>query len=685
MTSKFKPAIDRKFRTVVADDLIYKAPLGAKFTGYRNATYAFPSITNGTTYTFDIDPKDKVGNYFIEETELVVAINVVVPAGYTAGTFNLRKYFTGFCGTRADPINRATNLLTLSINGTMFTHCPTNITNALMALNYGSYISDVESLGPVQTDETSNYGYLNAYKYGSGVGLPFDNGDDLQNTIDQTINNPFGNIQDKTFGNVPRIVASADFVFVTDQTGQTVADDQNPEIAYDAGDGNVYYLKYSFRTPFFLPMCAYYAYQEKVWSNIYQLNFKRTFSQNAVDLMFNFNSVPPTTLSVAGAGDVAGAIVIRKAGQGVTFIQPSTIYLNSYTLPESLVQNPITQISWYKYSQLSSVPILFDPSVDLTTPLVGISPSILVEPSPTVQVSLPVLKLGYIPKTLYIWGQRVDDSQKSFNDCDALGLYFTNISIDINTQQGIFSQMSERQIFDEFTAKKAFNKSFTETRYITAPFNIEGTNVTAGAWAVGDNAYCNMPLYGQVLRIDADQLPFNWECETAGMLKQIQLSIQVTVGSCDNSFIGITDNSQWGGSSTCQSRIYCYIEEESFLIINKDTSVVQMSAPIDAQIVKKISSDEPTTISYLHPMLQGGSFWGDLVSGAKKLGKLAYDNREAIGKVGKQVYDNRDTIKKHAKSILGKGKQYCVSSDEDEPIYRGGRLLTDGEMRSKRY
>ena len=693
---EYKSSIDRKFATAVADKLVYKVPAGAKFTGFKPLVNQQPSLASGTFYQLNVATTDKIGNYFIEEMTVVVPVTVTIPIGYTVGqTMNVRQYLTGFGGPRADPINKASSNISININGTPFNYVPTNITNALMSLNYGARNSDIEGLCPTQLDETCNYGYLNAFKASTAGGSTFDDGKILQETIQTTINNPFAGVQSKTFGNQPRQLADADFVFTDDSQGVTPSRNQDPVLV--ASNVNVvsglYYLKYKFRTPFWTPICAYYQSLEKVWSNVYLLEFQRTFAANATQLMFNYNSVPSSQMTVIAAAAAGSAPPIQIVAGNAYLQQPSILYVNTYTLPDCIALNPITQLTWYRYTNRcnNSFVLQGGPGITpaVTAPLIGKVPSVLVSVTPTQSVIMPSLQIGTVPKAIYIWGQLVDDGSKLVSDPDALGFYFTGISLDLNTNQGIFSQMTQRQIYDEFSAKKNFSKSFLETQFVTTLFNYEGTSVdvATGIYASGVNAVCNMPLYGQVLRIDTDQLPIDWDKESCGTIKPIQLTIKLQVGACDNTYNGITHGSF--------GQIYCWVEEESYMIIDQDKQVKQLAAPIDEQIVMASRKEMPAQISYIHPLLQGGSFFGDLWDGVKKVGKYGWDHRDTIGQVAKLAgvgKHRRHSRRRH--SYRGRGyddvssdsepemNQHASESEEEDvvPSVHYGR-----ETRSRRY
>lgn len=663
MSIEYKTCIDKKFETVVADKLIYKVPAGAKFTGYKPLVQQNPSLASGTFYQLNVASSDKVGNYFIEEMTVVLPLTITVPATYTAGTrLNVRSYINSSGGVRADPINSASSNIQVSINGTPFNWQPTNLRTALHSMNYGARISDIDSLCAIQLDSTSNYNYLDGVKAnstGNASVLSINDGLLLQTTLLDAINNPFGTILDKTFGNMPRRVADSDFVFVTDATGATLAQSQNPTIvAANPAVPVTYYLKFAIRTPFWTPICAFYEGQEKLWSNVSLVEFQRTFASNATNLMFNFNAVVPSgsdgTLTVA-QGALYAPIGVQ-AGT-VSFVGSSTLYVKTYSMPDSIALNPTTQLTWYRYTNHCNTPIPI-----WASPASGATPSFanLVTPAPAVQVTLPSLQVGTIPKAIYLWCQLVDDGSKAITQPDAPGFYFTQLSMDINTNQGIFSQMSQREIYDDFSAKKNFGKSFKETQYITEVF-CNGIAPAAANFAAGTNASCsaNIPLYGQVLRIDADQLPLDWDKRSTGSIEPVQITIRCTVACCDNSVI------------PAAAQIYAYIEEESYMVIDKDMQVKQLTAPIDESIIRSARGQMPMVASYIHPMLEGGSlkdFWHGLTMPAKFLWK----HKDTIGKVANVVkpflglgMDGGKKKRHHKKKHSYYGRGYDETSDSE--------------------
>lgn len=600
---EYTTSFESKFSTASCSKTEYKIPAGANISAYITSIDQ-STMSNETYYSIQMNPDDYIGSYFLEEMTIVMQIDVNVPDNYESGTFNLRTHLNGNGGLRVDPINRATSLMEININGERFVYQQTNIGNALYAMNYGAKNIEIDGVAPLQLDCVSNYGYLNSYKLGSTQGYPIDNGGALQDTIEQMINNPFATMQNRTYGNMPRQLSNADMVFVTDFTGNILAEDQNPELQYDSGIANVYYIKWTLQSPFYMPLTSYYQKDEKLWHNIEQINFHRMFSTNMTNLLANFNELPNQDLNFDANDSEAIPIVIRALKSQI--IGQPKLYATTYTLPDFMKRQKDTVITWNRFIMMDKKPITFQGTVDPLTPLIGQTPTVLVTPSPLTTIQTSKIVLGTLPKNIWLWCQRVDDTEKSTNDSDAMGIYFDNLSISINSKDGLLSQLSGRQLYDLFSAKKGFSKSFLETRYVTVPFNTGGTNVAGGAWAIGDNAYCNLPLFGQVLCIDLTQIPnFDWSNESIGCVKPITIQIIAQVGSCDNSFIGITDNGGYDMNDNSLAYMYTYIEEESYLIIDEQRKVRQYSPPITKEIIQQARNGQPTELHYINPLLQG--------------------------------------------------------------------------------
>ena len=193
----------------------------------------------------------------------------------------------------------------------------------------------------------------------------------------------------------------------------------------------------------------------------------------------------------------------------VTIPTQPRLYYQLMQLPQTILQK-VPRKTYYKYINYTNLN-------QQTTCNIGAAGN------SSTQFVTNAITLGSNPRAIYVWGSTELAANRANTKSDAPGFWFNNLQLSYGSKNGIFNDMSEWQLYDEFCRRQGFRYSFNECKGVAL------INTTAN---VGKQS-----TFGQVLRIDGSLLPLNSD-ESVGSACSKQLQLKGLVSCVNPAFTG---------------------------------------------------------------------------------------------------------------------------------------------------
>lgn len=627
----FVNTVDHKFRVFENQKPTFQLKKGIRGADYR----CIPSIQGGSqtgsSYSITLNQNCCVSDYFIEECQFTVTLNL--KNGNTGAD---RPFLPGNIAPRQFPLHNISQNVAININGkTVNCNCQ-DILNPLSSFNKPIFSSrDLPC-----ASELDRFADLPVPAIGSNVWqYPTTNTQAVKPVFDTTVGslrNAMGDYNMQTLGFQPR--------FSDMQIDQL----DNTQIAQDANGS--YIFKFTTREPIWTGATSISLMNSSAFSGVTSISITRNYVNNIVNRLINY---------LPKSGWTANSISVEVGTPNLYYVVYSTddSYVAKYPMYHEIVD----------YGTKNSFPPTNMP--------VGGVPNMQKATFTTASMSL-----GLIPEAIYLWvAVPNNDPTKNYTASDAPGYAIENISISYNNKSGQFSSMLPVHLYTEFMASQGSVIGHNETRLCNT------------VHPIGDVGLATEGLYGHVLRIPGTALDgIDWNKYSVGSAFNANLIVSVTATNLHKNanapylFIQVINKNVLSITGPTSAQLF------EGLLTPDEVQKVRSSGLFELAELPMLGGGRDM-YARRKPKARAGAFWDKV----KHLGKLAYDNRDTIAKVGKTAMPLLGLGKKKKSKRRLYGGAMNESSEEDsndsnnewetdeedeQESYRGGSIISKKKL-----
>lgn len=434
-------------------------PKGVKSIVAQNLQSDNGENKNSSTYTIQCDPTQMISPVIYEQVDVELTVTADV-ANNATSFFNLQ----GTYGPRFMPLNRAKDSINVQINGQGFTSNPAAMLDALLAFNKTPEMNNDLRLAMLDT-------YTQYENPGPGA--------QYLNQIG-SLKNPLLGYEASTYNQDSRFGYCE--ILSIDNTAKAIGNARTAKI-------NIRYTEPIWCEPLKLTTKS----EQPYLANVRTLKITNTFSGNAANRFFQYLNPVPADLS-----NIEASYKFLTTPQ---ILYTLVSLADDVEIPKSVLYN------------------CFDYGNNQRLKIEGVSESLDIVPASDEDLGTKTglttaMTLSYVPRSIYIWVSS-DYQTVGLSDSTAPGFQITSLRLSYGGVDGQFAEYGANQLYQEFSARHGFVKSYQETGFKYSPSGATVDIVRTG-------------LYGSVLRIDATQLAgVDWSKLSVGSAYTTNLRVQV--------------------------------------------------------------------------------------------------------------------------------------------------------------